>query len=502
MSLLLLALAALMPNVHSWSAIPAAAHNSINNGHQRNEVSPYLDLVLCPIRNEPWSCARQQSGRILDIWDNELHSQWQKLKVEADQQLNATLERRGYSASDLVIKEKPSTILKKIEIGTNYMKEYVADTLDGFLGREYDYIQNFKVHNDIQNDQPASDNDEVVDENENDDETDDEDEGDDTDNDNGDEEGDDEGDEDGDVKNTAIINDNASNGNEFIEIESQSDGEHTGTGDVKDANDRRRKKKNQNKKKGSQHDIPAQAANLLIVQPLEHHLEEAEHHVEEVVHKVKPGKRKIKPIKEKRRKRKKKGQALGDDTTTIVVEQEPASDLGLGLLDALSDVDILQGGGKRKKRPLKYGRSIGVTRGKKKKKKKAIQKFILLGSFLKAKIELLLKILGAHLQIKFFAIALIGLLINIARFWIDVKRGGVPQKVVYVEHAHHQHHYEDHGEDWSESGGGGYWKRSLQTDTPLDEYDSSTDSYQPRPVEPQQAYDAQYMAYRNQWQRK
>lgn len=44
------------------------------------EVSPYLDLVLCPIREQPWSCARQQSARLLDVWDNELHSQWQKLK--------------------------------------------------------------------------------------------------------------------------------------------------------------------------------------------------------------------------------------------------------------------------------------------------------------------------------------------------------------------------------------------------------------------------------------
>jgi len=46
------------------------------------EVSPYLDLALCPIRAEPWTCARQQSGRILDAWDGELHLQWQKLKGE------------------------------------------------------------------------------------------------------------------------------------------------------------------------------------------------------------------------------------------------------------------------------------------------------------------------------------------------------------------------------------------------------------------------------------
>ncbi|XP_073837160.1 uncharacterized protein isoform X1 [Musca autumnalis] len=494
MSLLLLAIMALMPNVHSWSAIPTATKSI--NGHQRNEVSPYLDLVLCPIQTEPWSCARQQSGRILDIWDTELHSQWQKLKVEADQQLNATLERRGYSASELEIKEKPSTILKKIEIGTNYMKEYLTDTLDGFLGREYDYyIPNFNGYNEKLNDEVPTKQQEL-DETENDDEIDDETD-DDAENNNEDDE------DEGDVKNTAVINnDNTSNGNEFFEIETHDNGEQqqqtTASDEVKDAGNRFRKRKN--KKKGNnQHEFATQAANLLVIQqPLEHQLAEQQHHVEEIIHKVKPIKRKGKPLKQKRRNRKKKGhQALDDDTATVVVEQEPSTDhLSLGLLEALSDVDVLEGGGKRKKHPLKY-----VTRGKKKKKKKAIQKLILLGSFLKAKIELLLKILGAHLQIKFFAIALIGLLINIARFWIDVKRGGIPQKVVYVEHAHHQHHYEDHGEDWNESGGG-YWKRSLQTDTPLDEYDSSTDSYQPRPVEPQQAYDAQYMAYRNQWQRK
>lgn len=75
------------------------------------------------------------------------------------------------------------------------------------------------------------------------------------------------------------------------------------------------------------------------------------------------------------------------------------------------------------------GNCFTVTRGKKKKKRKALAKLALAGSLIKAKIELLLKILGAHLQIKFFAIALIGLLINIARFWIDVKRGGTPSKV-------------------------------------------------------------------------
>lgn len=56
-------------------------------------------------------------------------------------------------------------------------------------------------------------------------------------------------------------------------------------------------------------------------------------------------------------------------------------------------------------------------------------KLFIAGAVIKAKIELLLKLLSAHLQIKFFAIALIGLLINIARFWIDLKKGHHPQKV-------------------------------------------------------------------------
>uniref|UniRef100_A0A182KET1 Uncharacterized protein n=1 Tax=Anopheles christyi TaxID=43041 RepID=A0A182KET1_9DIPT len=96
-------------------------------------------------------------------------------------------------------------------------------------------------------------------------------------------------------------------------------------------------------------------------------------------------------------------------------------------------------------------------RKRKHKKKKTFMKLFILGAALKAKIELLLKILSFKLQLKFFAVALIGLLINIARFWIDFKKQPSPQKVIYYEHAQHQHHYDDHGE----SDLGGYWKRSL-----------------------------------------
>ncbi|XP_055911854.1 uncharacterized protein LOC129945910 isoform X2 [Eupeodes corollae] len=253
---------------------------------ETREISPYIDIVFCPAKSQPWSCARQQSGRILNLWSDQLDSEWQKLKVEADQQFNATLERRGYSQSENLTKEKPSTLLKRIELGTNYMKDYLAYTFDGFLGRQY--------YSDVDRDEDVELSD------------------------------------------------------EFVDVE--------------------------------------------------------------------------------------------------------------------------------------------VTRGKKKKKRKALMKLALLGGFLKAKIELLLKILGTHLQIKFLAIAAVGLLINIARFWIDLKRGGgAPQK----------HHYEDHGDDWGEQGNGGsYWKRSIQTDpAPIPEQTSDNIGYY-HPY--QSSNDPSYMAYHSQ----
>lgn len=56
-------------------------------------------------------------------------------------------------------------------------------------------------------------------------------------------------------------------------------------------------------------------------------------------------------------------------------------------------------------------------------------KIFMIGAALKAKLEMLLKLLSFHLQLKFFAIASIGLIVNIARFWLDVKKGQAPQKV-------------------------------------------------------------------------
>lgn len=97
------------------------------------------------------------------------------------------------------------------------------------------------------------------------------------------------------------------------------------------------------------------------------------------------------------------------------------------------------------------------SRGKKKKKRKAIIKLLVVGAVAAAKLSLLLKFLAFKIQLKFLLIAVLSLLLNGARFFYDLKKGHQPQKVVYYEHAQHQHHY-DHEDEW---GGGGHWDRSL-----------------------------------------
>jgi hypothetical protein len=88
-----------------------------------------------------------------------------------------------------------------------------------------------------------------------------------------------------------------------------------------------------------------------------------------------------------------------------------------------------------------------------KKKKKHVQKLLLIAMLLKSKISLLLQLLSTHFQVKFFVIAILSLLMNAARFWLDLKKSHRPSKVIYYEHAQHQHHY-DHDDDH------GIWGRS------------------------------------------
>ncbi|XP_076292648.1 uncharacterized protein LOC143214938 [Lasioglossum baleicum] len=92
-----------------------------------------------------------------------------------------------------------------------------------------------------------------------------------------------------------------------------------------------------------------------------------------------------------------------------------------------------------------------------KKKQKQLQKLLGLAMLLKAKLGLLLQLLGAHFQVKIVTLSFISFIANMVRLWLDLKKQH-PPKVVYYEHAQHQHHYEhdDHDHDHDHS----YWGRS------------------------------------------
>lgn len=86
------------------------------------------------------------------------------------------------------------------------------------------------------------------------------------------------------------------------------------------------------------------------------------------------------------------------------------------------------------------------ARGHKKKVKKAIKKAILkliiVGLLIKQKIKMLLMIAQTFLQFKFLLVAIVYVISNIVKIWLDLKSKHNPQKVIYYENAHHQHHYE------------------------------------------------------------
>lgn len=72
---------------------------------------------------------------------------------------------------------------------------------------------------------------------------------------------------------------------------------------------------------------------------------------------------------------------------------------------------------------------------------------------------LILKIISTKIQIKFFILTFLNFVIAVVRFWWGLKKGHEPQKVIYYEHAQHQHHY-DHNDAWGAgSEPQSYWVR-------------------------------------------
>lgn len=94
-----------------------------------------------------------------------------------------------------------------------------------------------------------------------------------------------------------------------------------------------------------------------------------------------------------------------------------------------------------------------LGRQKKRTKIKSLLKLAILALVFMAKIFLLLKIITTKLQVKFLIIAFLNFVITLIKFWWGFKKDPSPQKIIYYEHAQHQHHY-DHDNS------GGYWSRS------------------------------------------
>ncbi|XP_047541321.1 uncharacterized protein LOC125074138 [Vanessa atalanta] len=205
----------------------------------------------------------------------------------------------------------------------------------------------------------------------------------------------------------------------------------------------------------------------------------------------------IQPVMMPMKKMEEKGRNFGRVQSWVVGQNETARrgrdlmtdawSLGAKALDAMAEHAL---DSENSENGIVDRSSVEEQRGKKKKKKKAILKLLILGAVLKAKIGTLLQILSFKLQVKFFIIALIGLAINLARFWVELKnKHQQPQKVIYYEHAQHQHHYEH-----EEEPGWGPWSRSMEPEdaeselgeninnSPYRAHEKAVPVYPPRPL--------------------
>ncbi|XP_023310779.1 uncharacterized protein LOC111691748 [Anoplophora glabripennis] len=105
---------------------------------------------------------------------------------------------------------------------------------------------------------------------------------------------------------------------------------------------------------------------------------------------------------------------------------------------------------------------------KKKKKMKEILKYSAIAAAVVAKVNFLFKLFHASLQLKLFLVSLGGLILHLVKFWLDVKRGYNPPKVVHYEPVHHSHY---DGDD------GGYWARQYEEE---DDYGAHSLAYSKR----------------------
>jgi hypothetical protein len=82
-----------------------------------------------------------------------------------------------------------------------------------------------------------------------------------------------------------------------------------------------------------------------------------------------------------------------------------------------------------------------------------MMKLMMLGMMLKSKLSAITTVFGAFMQLKFFALSMMNLLVGLIRLYMDLTQKKEPQKVIYYEQAHHQYAYDQQHEDKEWLGG-------------------------------------------------
>uniref|UniRef100_A0A182NHQ1 Uncharacterized protein n=1 Tax=Anopheles dirus TaxID=7168 RepID=A0A182NHQ1_9DIPT len=366
------------------------------------DSSALLEAALCAVKSNPGQCVRQQAARVLSNWEDILNAKKMEMLAEADKEVTARQQSRGLSDAEIA-RGKPSTLMSQIETGLTALSEFVSEGVDEYVSdkeeaKQEEASSKTHLHHLLKLGNGAGGNPAPA----------------------------------GAPVGRAVADDE----DYRDQLAAVEDGlvDYAGLAGAPD------KALGRGKQEGDQPDYGfgsgEHSAGLgggsrsaigggRTATGYSAGQQQQEQESEEALSVGDGGQ---------------DGGEVAEARRTAAAAGQPSK----GAPAALRFVDDGVGGLRRRRK-------------RKGKKKKTFMKLFILGAALKAKIELLLKILSFKLQLKFFAVALIGLLINIARFWIDFKKQPHPQKVIYYEHAQHQHHYDDHGDgDF-----GGYWKRSL-----------------------------------------
>lgn len=98
---------------------------------------------------------------------------------------------------------------------------------------------------------------------------------------------------------------------------------------------------------------------------------------------------------------------------------------------------------RKKKRKKLFGKR------KKNKKMKTMMKVMAVSVMFVTKMSILFKVLHSHFQFKFFAIAAIGLVMQLLKFWLDVKNGYNPPRLLHYDSGSRPNHFNGEDVHWA-----------------------------------------------------